>query len=314
MSYRIDSPRIKYLEHVPEKCPRCGKGPVAIDRESGEFYCTNCGFVIKEKVEEVGPEWRSFSLEEREERERAGAPTSVASHDMGLATVIGVADRDASGKALPASIRSTVQRMRTWDKRSQVYESFDRNLRTALLELRTFAEKLGLSEEAIEKAAYIYRKALERGLLRGRAITSMAAAALYAACRDMQIPRTLKDIAEVSNLKRKSIARDYRILLKELDIKMPVPNPIRTISRIASAAGVSEKTKRRAIEILTKAIQNGVSAGKDPMGLAAAALYIATALEGEGITQDQLARAAGVTQVTIRNRYKGLVNALGIGI
>ena len=282
------------------------------DSPRGELFCGNCGFVMKEKVVEAGPEWRSFSSEEDGDRSRTGSPTSIAKHDMGLATVIGGVNIDASGKSLSGSMKSTVERLRTWDRRSQVHESADRNLRQAFSELRRFSDKLTVSEAVTEKAAYFYRKALERGLVRGRSITSIIAASFYAACRDMEVPRTLKDVAAVSNIKKKDLARSYRLLHKEMDFKMPVADSLRCVSRIASKAGVSEKTQRRAREILISAKQMGITAGKDPMGFAASALYVACTLEGEDKTQKDVADAAGVTEVTIRNRYKGLRSALGI--
>ncbi len=299
------------LERTLDKCPRCGKSLIIMDTPGGELYCSNCGFVVKDKIEETDPEWRSFSNEERDDRSRAGLPTSVAMHDMGLATVIGSSNKDASGKSLSGSMKSTVERLRTWDRRSQVHESADRNLRQAFSELRRFSDKLSVSEAVTEKAAYIYRKALERNLVRGRSITEIIAASLYAACRDMEIPRTLKDLAAVSNVKKKDIARSYRLLLKEMDIKMPVVDAAKCVSKIASRAGMSEKTQRRALEILMKAEQMRISAGKDPMGLAASALYVAC-IESEDKTQRDVAEASGVTEVTIRNRTKGLRVALGI--
>lgn len=283
-----------------------------MDTAGGELICGSCGFVVREKIEETGPEWRAFTKEEREDKSRAGIPASLAMHDMGLATVIGTLNKDASGKSLPASMRATIERLRTWDGRSQVHEPVDRNLRQAFSELGRLADKLSVSEAVIEKSAYIYRKALEKGLVRGRSISALIAASLYAACRDTETPRTLKDVAKVSNVKKKDIARCYRLLLREMDLKMPVIDPTKCISRIASRAGLSEKTKRRAIQILKMAIESQTSAGKDPMGLAAAALYVACVKEGENKTQKDVAEAAGVTEVTIRNRYKGLKAALGL--
>jgi transcription initiation factor TFIIB len=312
MSYRLDSPKLRRAEGRLDKCPRCGKGPFAEDVNSGELVCTNCGYVAKERVEETGPERRTFTEDGKDDNARTGSPASLASHDMGLATVIGRSNRDAAGSQLSGGMRSTVERMRTWDRRSQVTDSFDRNLRRAFDQLRTFAEKLSLSQEVIERAAYIYRKALDRDLLRGRSITQITAAALYAACRDMEVPRTLKDVAAVSNVAKKDVARSYRLLVKEIDLRMPVPDPVKSLSRIASKAGMSEKTKRRAFEILMKAQEKGVVAGKDPMGLAAAALYVANTLDGGTKTQKDVAQAAEVTEVTVRNRYKGLRQTLGI--
>ncbi|MCL4437184.1 MAG: transcription initiation factor IIB [Thaumarchaeota archaeon] len=285
---------------------------MVVDTGGGELFCSNCGFVVKEKIEEIGPEWRAFSKEEKDDRSRTGIPTSLAMHDMGLATVIGYENRDAAGRSLPSSIRSTIERLRTWDGRSQVHEPVDRNLRQAFSELDRLTDKLNVGDAVIEKAAYIYRKALERGLVRGRSISALIAASIYAACRDTETPRTLKDVAAISNVKKKDIARCYRLLLREMDLKMPVVDPTKCVSRIASRSGLSEKTKRRALDILKKAGETKTSAGKDPMGLAAAALYVACVLEGENKTQKDVAEAAGVTEVTIRNRYKGLKAVLDI--
>jgi transcription initiation factor TFIIB len=231
-------------------------------------------------------------------------------HDMGLSTTISPLDKDASGKPLSPYVRSTIERLRTWDSRSQVHEPLDRNFRQAFSELDRLKDKLAVGANVIEKAAYIYRKALEKGLVRGRSISALVAAALYAACRDTETPRTLKDIANASNIKKKDIARCYRLLIRELDLQMPVVDPIKCVSRIASKAGLSEKTKRVAIDILKRAEEAKISAGKDPMGLAAAALYVACVMHGENKTQKDVAEAAGVTEVTIRNRYKGLKMAL----
>jgi transcription initiation factor TFIIB len=285
---------------------------MVLDSQSGELICSNCGYVVKEKIEDTGPEWRSSSKDEGKDESRAGLPTSIASHDMGLSTIIGSGNRDSTGRPLTGSMRTTVDRLRTWDRRSQMHESADRNMGKAFVQLRTFADKLSLPEEIVERAAYIYRKALERGLIRGRSITEMISASLYAACRDSEIPRTLKDVAKVANINRKDLARSYRLLIREMDIKMPVPDPAKSVAKIASRVEAGEKTRRRALEILAKARQLGVAAGKDPVGLAASALYVASTLSGEDKTQRDIAQAAGVTEVTIRNRYKNLRNALGI--
>ncbi len=277
-----------------------------MDYGSGEFFCSNCGYVMKEKIAETGHEWRAFSQEEKDNRAHTGAPSSLAVHDMGLATVIGAQDRDASGKTLPASMKSTIERLRTWDGRSQVHASDDRNRRQAFSELDRLVDKLNVGGVVVEKSAYIYRKALERGLIRGRSISALIGAALYAACRDTETPRTLKDVAAISGIKKKELARCYRLLFRELDLRMPVVDPVKCIARIASKVGLQEKTKRRAIAILRQAEEQRTSAGKDPMGLAAAALYVACVMENENKTQKDVAEAASVTEVTIRNGYKGL--------
>jgi len=276
------------------------------DNVTGERFCGKCGFVISETTQDTGPEWRSFSKEGGADPTRTGAPTTLAMHDRGLATIINPMNRDASGKPLTSAMKSTIERLRTWDSRSKVNASSDKNLRQALSQLATLKDKLSLNDAVIEKASYIYRKALEKGLVRGRSISALIAAALYAACRDTETPRTLKDVADAGNIKKKDISRCYRILHKELDLKMPVVNPIQCIARIASKLGISEKTKRYAAKVLQIAQEHEESAGKDPMGLAAAALYLSCVKNNEDMTQRDIAEASNVTEVTIRNRYKGL--------
>ncbi|MFB5629990.1 MAG: transcription initiation factor IIB family protein [Nitrosopumilaceae archaeon] len=287
-------------------CKRCGKNAMLTDNETGETYCGKCGYVVSEKVDDSGPEWRSFPNDGGANPTRTGAPTSLTMHDMGLATIINPINRDSSGKPLSTSMRSTIERLRTWDSRSQVHEPIDRNFRQAFSELSRLKDKLTISNSVLEKAAYIYRKALQKGLVRGRSISALIAASLYAACRDTETPRTLKDVGDAANIKRKDIARCYRLLHRELDLKMPVVNSIQCISRIASKIGISEKTRRSARLVLKEAQDSHESAGKDPMGLAAAALYLSCVKNGEELTQRDIAEAANVTEVTIRNRYKSL--------
>ena len=291
---------------VGPKCPSCGNKKIVTDQNTGELFCGKCGIVITDKIVDASAEWRSFSNEGGTDPTRTGAPTSLTMHDRGLSTIIGTVNKDASGKPLSTSMKSTIERLRTWDSRSQTNSSADRNLRQALNEMNKLKDKLSLSDTVIQKSAYIYRKALEKKLVRGRSISAMIAASLYAACRDTETPRTLKDIADSANVKRKDIARCYRLLHHELELKMPVVDSIQCIARISSKLAISEKTKRYAVKVLKEAQERKESAGKDPMGLAATALYLSCVKNGVSITQRDLAEAAGVTEVTIRNRYKGL--------
>ena len=169
-------------------------------------------------------------------------------------------------------------------------------------------EKLSLPDAVIEKAAYIYRKALEKKLVRGRSITSLIAASLYAACRELETPRTLREIASSVGIKRKEISACYRLIFKELDLKMPVTDSVTCVAKIASNADLPEKTTRFAMKILKKAEKQNALAGKNPMGVAASALYLASINLGEKTTQKEIADAGGMTEVTIRNRCKGLRN------
>jgi len=301
------------LRSIPFKqnfnCLRCGKNSLLTDQVAGEQFCANCGYVISEKSQELGPEWRSFSQDQNGDRARAGSPTSLTIHDMGLSTVINPLNKDVTGKPLTPSMKRVITRLRTWDSRSQVQTPADRNLRQALYELNRLEDKLTLSANVLEKAAYIYRKVLEKKLVRGRSISAMIAASLYAACRDTETPRTLKDVANAANVKRKDISRCYRLMIRELELKMPVVDSIQYIARISSKVKITEKTKRYAIKVLKEVQEREESSGKDPMGLAAAALYLSCVQNGVSVTQRELAEAAGITEVTIRNRYKGFNQA-----
>jgi transcription initiation factor TFIIB len=299
-------------------CSTCNNSQrLVTDPESGEIFCSNCGMVILDNVQESHPEWRSFTTTDEvndRRRNRTGIPTSLARHDKGLSTIIGRTDRDASGHTLDAAVRSTMNRLRTWDFRTQTNTSTDKNLRQAFSELDRLKDKLGLPDSIVEKTAYIYRKVQERGLLRGRSIPAVLAAAIYIACRELGFPRILKDITAISNIKHRYIAQAYRLLIMEFDLKIPSIDPIKCIIRIANNAKISEKTKRLAINIMHDTIKSGISAGKDPMGLAAAVLYISCLKTDENKIQRYIAEAAGVTEVTVRNRYKSIIKGLYITI
>ena len=201
-------------------------------------------------------------------------------------------------------------RLRRWQTRTRVQSSADRNLARAMSELDRLSDVLHIPASIKERAALVYRKALSNSLVRGRTIAALAAASLYAACRISETPRTLKDVSAASRIHKKAVAKCYRLLVTELDLRMPVVDPVKCISKIATAVEISMLTQQRAIRILNEAKTIGIVTGKDPMGLAAASLYLACALEGEKKTQKEIAEVANVTEVTVRNRYKGLEKAL----
>jgi transcription initiation factor TFIIB len=261
-----------------------------------------------------GPEWRAFTREEKESRSRVGIPTSYSMHDKGLSTAIGQVNRDAFGRKLPISTRLQMWRLRKWQIRSRVHSSIDRNLAQAMTELDRLSDKAYIPKPVKEKAAVIYRKALDKGLVRGRSIVGIAAASLYAACRITETPRTLREIAEASMVDKKDVARCFRLLIRELDLQMPISDPLNYVSKIAAKTNINGETYGLAIKILHEARRRRFAAGKDPMGLAAAALYIACIQRNEKKTQKEIAEAAGVTEVTVRNRYKTLKRQLGIDV
>jgi transcription initiation factor TFIIB len=297
------------------KCSVCGKMHTAItDSESGEVICSYCGMVIAEKdLDLTNPESRAFSTEESNKRARSGAPTSLSRHDKGLSTLMGKPARDAAGQKLDTNARLTYKRLKTWDDRVQVHSSTDRNLWMAFSELNLLRDKLGLSDSLVEEIAYMYRKVEDKGLTRGRTIRGMLVACIYIGCRRSGHPRTLKDISAKSNTKRKVIAKNCRLVMEELGITSSVVDPMNCIVRVANAAQLNERTTRHAFKMMSELLRKKtLTAGKDPMGLAASILYIASKETGESKTQIDMARASVVTEVTIRNRIRALVKDLNL--
>jgi transcription initiation factor TFIIB len=291
-------------------CSLCNRDTnILTDQESGEVICTNCGSVMNDKVLETKAEWNAFDSEDRNSKSRTGAPTSLAKHDRGLSTVIGKINRDAAGQQIDIAMKNRINRWRKWDFRSQNSHA-ERNLHTAFIHLDMMKSALGLPDSVIEKIAYLYRKIQERGLVRGRTIKGVVAVASYIACREMEIPRTLKEISDISNVREKAISKIYRKVMVELDLKMPQVDLMRIIVKIANKCGISEKSKRYAMKMMAEIIKKEISVGKHPMGLAGAVLYMSCKNYDEGITQGQIAEVAGVTEVTIRHNLDSIMKMI----
>jgi transcription initiation factor TFIIB len=295
-------------------CPDCASDQIMMDTTRGENICTNCGAVIESHLISESPEWRAFTAEERGKRSRVGGPTTYTIHDKGLSTQIGWEDRDVYGKKLSPAQRAQIYRLRKWHIRTRVHSPVDRNLAYAMSELDRLASQLGIPRSVKETASVIYRSAIDKRLIRGRSIEAMIAAACYAAARMRRVPRTLDEIAQNSRITKKELGRCYRLIIYELAIKIPLANPTDYIVRFAAELRLSGKTSRTAIELIRLAKAAGLTAGKDPTGLAAASIYISGILEGERRTQREIAETATVTEVTVRNRYKELVRKLEIEI
>jgi transcription initiation factor TFIIB len=290
------------------RCPECGSTRLIEDFSRGETICAKCGLVIEEDMIDTSPEWRAFDEEQISRRTRTGAPLTFTKHDKGLTTEIG-RGRGELFKVIPSK-RAQYYRLTKWQKR--LVESKDRNLSFALSELQRLVSFLGLPRSVHEEVAKKYEQAVDRGLVRGRSMESVIAALLYTICREMGTPRTLEEIAEASGVEKREIGRTYRYIARELGMRILPALPEDYIPRFASMLGLSDRVKARAIRLLKEAKKNEATSGKGPTGVAAAALYIAAVLEGEKRTQREIADAIGVTEVTIRNRFKELSEKLGL--
>jgi transcription initiation factor TFIIB len=291
-----------------EHCPECG-GDLITDTEHGETVCGECGLVVEEDEIDRGPEWRAFDAAEKDEKSRVGAPTTNMMHDKGLSTNIGWQDKDAYGRSLSSSQRSKMQRLRTWNERFRTRNSKERNLKQALGEIDRMASALGLPKNVRETASVIYRRALDEDLLPGRSIEGVATAALYAAARQSGTPRSIDEIVAVSRVGEMEMTRTYRYVVRELNLEIQPADPESYVPRFASELDLSEEVERRARQLIDGAREQGVLSGKSPVGLAAAAIYAASLLVNQKVTQSEVSEVANISEVTIRNRYKELLEA-----
>ncbi len=296
------------------ECPSCGEEKLSHNPSRAEIVCENCGQLIEESMLDKGQEWRAFDATEREKKARTGSPLKFMKSNRGLSTQIDKFNRDSRGNKMSSYNQSQMKRLRDWHKRVSVSTSMERNLKTALRELRRTKSALQLPDSVAEETAKLYRKCVKKGLIRGRLIEEVLVATLYIVCRKRQIPRTLDELAETSGVDKTDIGRTYRFLKDELDIDVPLTNPKRYVPRFASQLDLRGEVQEEAKDILDKAINEGLISGRGPTGVAAASLYIAGVQLNERRTQKEVAESAGVTEVTIRNRYRELKEKLDLEI
>lgn len=288
-----------------KKCPECSSIDLLWNKESGEIICRECGLVIEDKMVDFGQDWREIDSDSAARKRRAGAPMSYTMFDRGLGTEIGF-EYDL-GK-FSAKDRNKYMRLRRWQYR--ISTAIERNLKMALAELKRVSSLLKLPKSVEEESSRIYTMAVQRGLVRGRSMECVVCGALYAACRKNEVPRTLDEMSEASGIDKKEVGRTYRFITRELNVKILPSNPVDYMARFSSSLTLTPETQSKAIRILEQARLNELTSGRGPTGIAAAALYIASLINGEKRTQREVADIAGVTEVTIRNRYKELVEIL----
>ena len=291
-------------------CPDCKTETVIHDPDRRELVCRDCGLVLTEDPIDYGPEWRAFDAREHEELSRVGAPLTQSMHDRGLTTTIDWRNRDANGHSMDAGKHGQLHRLRVWQERIRTKNAGERNLKYALSEIDRMVSALGVPTPVKETASVIYRKALERDLIRGRSIEGVATSALYMACRKDGIPRSLEEVTAVSRVDQREIGRTYRYIADELDIHLEPTNPRQFVPRFCSELDVSQEVESTAIEIIAETTDQGLHSGKSPTGYAAAAIYAAGLLCDETIPQRAVAETAQTTVVTVRNRYREQLDAI----
>jgi len=286
-----------------DKCPLCGSKNLIYKRNTGEVICTNCGYVVKIANIDMGPEWRSFEGDFN--KARTGPPHSPLIPDRGMGTILGQINvpRNYKDYKVSESRRREIRRIKMWSRR--LGENAEgRNLNRALTLLQNYADKLDAPKNAVKRAAEIYRKALKRDLVRGRAINLLVAASLYLALRELQNPRSLNTISKKTGLRRKEVARYYRMIIKELNIKPPQADPAIYVRPIALRLNLPGEIIVSAENIIGELKRMRVTSGKDPIGLATAAIYIACKQMNYDITHKEIVKVVDITEVTIRNRVR----------
>ncbi len=278
-------------------CPAC-KGKLVSDIERGERICSRCGMVRGSPYDLSHSNTGSFSTMEGESLK---SPTSLMMYDIGLPTFIDKKNIDANGNAIQGN--ADIEKLRRLNKFAISIDSKTRNLKKAVKEILRITEILGMSPSIAERASYIYRKALNQKLIRGRSITGIVAATIYIACKDAGIHFPMEQMEVlVENCSRRNVTHYYKLLLRCMKMNVTAPEPTRYLSRIAARAKLSGKTERRAFEILSQVEGEPTLSGKKPISLAASALYLAALQVGEHTTQLRVAIAAELTTITIRKR------------
>lgn len=302
-----------------EQCSSCGSAPIT-DNFTGEVVCSSCGVVLKEKVETLSPEWRSSSP--ADDRARGGFPSSLLIHDTGLSTYIGTATAPAQGEHQNGSEKSgsvyvhrascpiPVNRLRKLNAMSVSSAPISRNLKKATWEMNRVCSALGLAWQVAERSAYFYRKALQKSLIKGRSISGFVAASIYLACKERMIPRTIDEVCRASGVDRPFATHCYKILIGEMHIEPPITDPFRNIAKISARAGIEERVSRRAMEILSSVASHTAITGKNPLVLAAAALYLAAVEHGLEVTKTVIADAAEISTISLRKRLADIALAL----
>ena len=285
-------------------CDMCDGRELVHDQVSGEIVCARCGFVKTDSSLYKGPEWRAFTPRESAARER-GSPTNFSSINGGFFTSF-KAIKDAKGARLTPEELQKWKRLRRFDFRAKSEDNKTRNFSQAMTEIERYSDLLYLPKYHRDKAASLYRSALQRDLLRGRTISDFAAAAIYAACRLLRVPRSLSEVSKASGRSLRDVSRTYRLLVREFDLKMPVDDPMKFVPKLASNLKISLGSEKVTIEILQDAAERKMHVGKDPRSMSAAALYLACKSNHERVTQKRVADAAGISTVSMRNRLREL--------
>jgi transcription initiation factor TFIIB len=295
-------------------CPECGSSRIVRNDVNGELFCENCGLVVEDTCIDQGPEWRAFNDDDRNAKARTGPPADYTKADKGLSTVISWQNKDSYGKAIPMRNKTQLYRLRKWERRMRLSGPSKASLVSGMSDINTISSRMSLSRNVRDAAIMIFKRAVQKKLLRGRSTDGIVLASIYAACRQCGMPYTLYEFSNVSNLDKKEVGKNYRFLAANLSLQLMPILPQDYVVRFCDDLSLTKRTQDKTLEIIEKAEHQELISGRSPTGVVAAAIYMASVLCRESITQKNIADVAGVTEVTVRNRYKELSDRLGINI
>ncbi len=275
-----------------EICPQDGGLHQPIyDEGRAETICNKCGLVMNERMVSYGFGPRTFNAEERRKKEQHGSPITPLLPDLQMATMINKSEK------MSPRLRKAVR----WDSR---YTWKQRNMIQATSEIKRIGEHLNLPQRVKEYAVKLYKKAFQKGLLKGRSIKAMVCASIYYASSAEKVPRTLNEIVERTDLSIHDITRSYQTLIRELNLRSPTIQPKLLVGKYIAELRLPHKVEIIAQQILSQYKKVYSLSGKDPKGLVAAALYFSANHEDIKISQTKIASEIGITEVTLRNRLR----------
>ncbi len=282
------------------RCPNCGSFAIYLDSVRGERVCDNCGFVVDEGLVDQGPDWTTF---EGDDRIRAGPPPSVMAPDKGLGSMVGNGLRDAKGNPIDARSVAALNRLRRVSQWTR-YDRTERALAPGLAQLSSLSSRLGLAPVFRERAAILLRQTIEAGLSRGRSMDAIVAAVVYLAAKQLGAPRGLHELAQATGVTVHRISLTAKVVSRELGVFSRASRAEDFVPRFASQLELNPQVGERALSLVARVKDTKTLEANSPVGIAAGALYLASEELDVPMTQAQIARLTGVSEVTIRKHYR----------
>ncbi len=288
----------------PLRCKICG-GRLIGDFERGEAFCSLCGLVLDERIVDLRPEWKALDAEDKERRVRVGPPITPTLHDYGLGSEMGPTP---SSEATYSEVSGSYNSLRGWHKRLRASTPTERNLVNALTKINELCERLQMPKVVSETSSRIYRQLSKKGVVKSRSINKVVTAIVYFSSRVHGFERNIKEVAAASKVDEKAISKYYKIIASSASPEpLPQPSVERQIARLVNMIKLSPRVERLALQLSKATKDASIRDGKSPSGLAAAYVYMAAVMIGETLPQREVALAADITDVTVRHRYREIL-------